>query len=225
VCPVTLGLRTRSEEPIRSLSTSTMNWVAMGVKQSSVILDMRLIWRPSHGYPISHGSTSQLSSVTCRSVGAETNRRAGRRHRGRGAWPACGGSLRGLRKQREMSSDQLALASGVSRAALSQIESARTNPTLSILWKVAVGLGVPFHSLLGSGGTSQSRASRELLTKIAAVAKLAVSTSSATVAIERGPIAKAGPPGRTGSRSSMISVGGPYPRRLRADITPLYGPT
>src|SRR5262249_47313881 len=59
-------------------------------------------------------------------------------------------SLKELRKDRRMSLDQLALVSGVSRAALSQIEGARTNPTLSVLWKIAVGLGVPFQSLLGA---------------------------------------------------------------------------
>jgi transcriptional regulator with XRE-family HTH domain len=66
-------------------------------------------------------------------------------------------SLRKLRKERQLSLDQLALASGVSRAALSQIESARTNPTLSILWKVAVGLGIPFQALLGTTEGGQSR--------------------------------------------------------------------
>lgn len=58
-------------------------------------------------------------------------------------------SLHRLRTERRMSLDQLATASGVSRAALSQIEGARTNPTLSVLWKIAVGLAVPFQSLLG----------------------------------------------------------------------------
>jgi transcriptional regulator with XRE-family HTH domain len=68
-----------------------------------------------------------------------------------------GDSLRDLRKRRRLSLDQLAAASGVSRAALSQIEGSRTNPTLSLLWKVAVGLGVPFHALLGvsEGGRTQ----------------------------------------------------------------------
>jgi transcriptional regulator with XRE-family HTH domain len=60
-----------------------------------------------------------------------------------------GDSLRRLRKERGMSLDQLAESSGVSRAALSQIEGSRTNPTLALLWKVAVGLGVPFQALLG----------------------------------------------------------------------------
>jgi XRE family transcriptional regulator, regulator of sulfur utilization len=66
-------------------------------------------------------------------------------------------ALRTLRKERDLSLDQLALASGVSRAALSQIESARTNPTLSVLWKVAAGLKVPFQALLGTSDADQSR--------------------------------------------------------------------
>lgn len=57
-------------------------------------------------------------------------------------------ALRRSRKAKDLSLDQLALRSGVSRAALSQIEGGRTNPTLSVLWKVAVGLGIPFPELL-----------------------------------------------------------------------------
>jgi XRE family transcriptional regulator, regulator of sulfur utilization len=56
--------------------------------------------------------------------------------------------LKRIRKSRELSLDQLATRSGVSRAALSQIEGARTNPTLSVLWKIAVGLEIPFQDLL-----------------------------------------------------------------------------
>jgi transcriptional regulator with XRE-family HTH domain len=66
-------------------------------------------------------------------------------------------SLRILRQERHLSLDQLAGASGVSRAALSQIESARTNPTLTILWKVAVGLGVPFQTLLNTNKSDKTR--------------------------------------------------------------------
>ncbi|MET0340511.1 MAG: helix-turn-helix domain-containing protein [Polyangiales bacterium] len=56
--------------------------------------------------------------------------------------------LKRLRKARGLSLDQLAQRSGVSRAALSQIEGARTNPTLSVLWKIATGLEIPFQELL-----------------------------------------------------------------------------
>lgn len=58
--------------------------------------------------------------------------------------------LKVLRRDRHLSLDDLAARSGVSRAALSQIEGARTNPTLAVLWKIAVGLDVPFHDLLGT---------------------------------------------------------------------------
>jgi quercetin dioxygenase-like cupin family protein/DNA-binding XRE family transcriptional regulator len=69
-------------------------------------------------------------------------------------------SLRRYRAERRMSLDQLALSSGVSRAALSQIEGARTNPTLGLMWKVAVGLGIPFQALLGTSDGTQSRVLR-----------------------------------------------------------------
>jgi XRE family transcriptional regulator, regulator of sulfur utilization len=61
-------------------------------------------------------------------------------------------NLRERRKSRGLSLDELAAASGVSRAALSQIETQRSNPSLSVLWKIAVGLGIPFSELLGDAG-------------------------------------------------------------------------
>lgn len=59
------------------------------------------------------------------------------------------GNLRDRRKALGMSLDDLARASGVSRAALSQIETCKSNPTVGVLWKIAVGLGVPFAELIG----------------------------------------------------------------------------
>lgn len=58
-------------------------------------------------------------------------------------------NLRQKRKARGMSLDELARASGVSRAALSQVETCKTNPTVGLLWKIAVGLAVPFAELIG----------------------------------------------------------------------------
>lgn len=58
-------------------------------------------------------------------------------------------NLRVKRKTRGMSLDDLAAASGVSRAALSQIETYKSTPTIGLLWKIAVGLGVPFAELVG----------------------------------------------------------------------------
>jgi XRE family transcriptional regulator, regulator of sulfur utilization len=63
-------------------------------------------------------------------------------------------NLRDKRKLRGMSLDDLASASGVSRAALSQIETLKSNPSLSVLWKIAVGLQIPFAELLGDAGPS-----------------------------------------------------------------------
>jgi transcriptional regulator with XRE-family HTH domain len=59
-------------------------------------------------------------------------------------------NLRGRRKARGLSLDDLARASGVSRAALSQIETCKSNPTVGVLWRIAVGLGVPFAELVGA---------------------------------------------------------------------------
>lgn len=68
-------------------------------------------------------------------------------------------NLRRKRKARGMSLDDLSRASGVSRAALSQVETVKTNPTVGLLWKIAVGLGVPFAELIGEvkSGTSVLR--------------------------------------------------------------------
>jgi XRE family transcriptional regulator, regulator of sulfur utilization len=66
-------------------------------------------------------------------------------------------ALRRFRRQRDLSLDQLAVRSGVSRAALSQIEGARTNPTLSVLWKIAAGLEVPFQDLLETPETENAK--------------------------------------------------------------------
>lgn len=60
-------------------------------------------------------------------------------------------SLRTFRRHRRLSLDELSARSGVSRAALSQIEGAKTNPTITVLWRIAVGLEIPFHELLGDG--------------------------------------------------------------------------
>lgn len=75
-------------------------------------------------------------------------------------------NLRQRRKARNMSLDDLARASGVSRAALSQIETCKSNPTVGVLWKIAVGLGIPFAELIGaprSGAALLRRADSQVL--------------------------------------------------------------
>jgi transcriptional regulator with XRE-family HTH domain len=74
--------------------------------------------------------------------------------------------LRERRKARGMSLDDLARSSGVSRAALSQVETCKSNPTVGLLWKIAVGLGVPFSELIGerrTGATVLRRGDAQVL--------------------------------------------------------------
>ncbi len=60
---------------------------------------------------------------------------------------SIGRNLRRLRAQHGYSLEKLASASGVSRAMLGQIELGKSVPTISLLWKVAKALGVPFSAL------------------------------------------------------------------------------
>ncbi len=70
-------------------------------------------------------------------------------------------NLREQRKRRDLSLDQMARLTGVSRAALSQIETRKTNPTIGVLWKIAAGLGIPFADLIGESEQAVSLLRRE----------------------------------------------------------------
>ena len=59
-----------------------------------------------------------------------------------------GESLRDIRRRQGHSLDTLALASGVSRAMLGQIETGKSVPTITVLWKIADALGVPVAQLI-----------------------------------------------------------------------------
>lgn len=67
-----------------------------------------------------------------------------------------GKNLRRLRTRRGHSLERLAKLSGVSRAMLGQIETGKSTPTISLLWKVATALDVPFANLLGVRATHGS---------------------------------------------------------------------
>ncbi|MBN2191717.1 MAG: helix-turn-helix transcriptional regulator [Polyangiaceae bacterium] len=62
--------------------------------------------------------------------------------------PAVGAALRRLRTERSLSLQQLAERSGVSRAMLGQIELDQSTPTITVVWKIASALGLPFSALL-----------------------------------------------------------------------------
>ncbi|MFT8319644.1 MAG: XRE family transcriptional regulator [Bacillus sp. (in: firmicutes)] len=55
-----------------------------------------------------------------------------------------GQNLENLRKKRGYSLDKVAELTGVSKGMLAQIEKGKSNPTVSILWKIAMGLQVSF---------------------------------------------------------------------------------
>jgi transcriptional regulator with XRE-family HTH domain len=57
-------------------------------------------------------------------------------------------NIRRLREQAQMSLSELARQSGISKGALSQLESAQANPTVETLWALAQALGVPFSDLI-----------------------------------------------------------------------------
>lgn len=63
--------------------------------------------------------------------------------------PAIGPRLQQLRKDRRLTLDELAAASGVSRSMLSQIERGQANPTLAIVWHLSQALGVELAEFVG----------------------------------------------------------------------------
>ncbi len=65
-----------------------------------------------------------------------------------------GANLRRLRTKRGHSLERLAKLSGVSRAMLGQIETAKSVPSIGVLWKVANALQVPFATLIASAGAT-----------------------------------------------------------------------
>jgi len=61
---------------------------------------------------------------------------------------AIADNLRCHREQRGLSLDQLAELTGVSKSMLRQIETGKSSPTISTLWKIANGLRLSFSALL-----------------------------------------------------------------------------
>ena len=67
-----------------------------------------------------------------------------------------GANLRQLRKQQGHSLDALAQLSGVSRAMLGQIETGKSIPTVTLLWKIAGALRVPVATLIECPSTPKN---------------------------------------------------------------------
>lgn len=77
-----------------------------------------------------------------------------------------GRNLRRLRTRRGHSLERLAKLSGVSRAMLGQIETGKSTPTISLLWKIATALDVPFANLLASQASSGTAVLRQEEAKV-----------------------------------------------------------
>lgn len=59
-----------------------------------------------------------------------------------------GSRLKAIRKTRNLSLDEMARMTGVSKPMLGQIERGRSIPTITTLWKIATGLKVPLSAFL-----------------------------------------------------------------------------
>lgn len=55
-----------------------------------------------------------------------------------------GNKLKDIRNKRNLSLEEVAKLTGVSKAMLGQIERGKSNPTVSTLWKIATGLKISF---------------------------------------------------------------------------------
>ena len=67
-----------------------------------------------------------------------------------------GKHLKNIRQNRELSLDEAAEMTGVSKPMLGQIERGQSSPTITTLWKIATGLKVPLSSFLQEEKTKYS---------------------------------------------------------------------
>lgn len=66
-------------------------------------------------------------------------------------------TLKTLRQQKGWSLDKAALATGVSKAMLGQIEREESSPTIATLWKIATGFETSFSSFIEEINTASSK--------------------------------------------------------------------
>jgi len=64
--------------------------------------------------------------------------------------PDIGKTIKSLRAAKNLTLDQLAASSGVSKSMLSQIERNKTNPTVATLWSLTQALNIDIGDLLGA---------------------------------------------------------------------------
>lgn len=61
-----------------------------------------------------------------------------------------GSTLKKLRKEKQLSLEELSELTGVSKLTLGNIERGETNPTVGMLWKISKGISLPFMALFSS---------------------------------------------------------------------------
>lgn len=75
-------------------------------------------------------------------------------------------NVKRMRSDMDLSLDKLAGLSGVSKAMLSQIEQARSAPSINVLWKIARALDVPFAALISKRTDAQLQVVRKSEMKV-----------------------------------------------------------
>lgn len=70
-------------------------------------------------------------------------------------------NLKKVRKERYLTLQGLADLTGVSKSMLGEIERGATNPTITVLWKIARGLRMPFSRLITQGREQVMQVKRE----------------------------------------------------------------
>jgi transcriptional regulator with XRE-family HTH domain len=69
-------------------------------------------------------------------------------------------SLRSLREEKGLTIGALARQTGLSKSTVSTIEAGTANPSLEVLWRLTLALGVPLSALLGAGQRPELRVIR-----------------------------------------------------------------
>ena len=75
--------------------------------------------------------------------------------------PNVGAVIKKTRQERNLSLDETARLTGVSKAMLGQIERGESSPTVSTLWKISTGLRISFSTLMGAPSATYAPVSVE----------------------------------------------------------------
>jgi len=121
-----------------------------------------------------------------------------------------GRNLRRLRTRRGHSLERLAKLSGVSRAMLGQIETGKSTPTISLLWKIATALDVPFANLLAAQASSGTAVLRREDAKVLSDGEAEINSKLTAM--------RSNPSRPVGRRLLWLSQQATIPRLLQCDV-------